>query len=105
MRAGLVVVLLLLLAAVAIAEDSASKPTTRYTASASSKSMALPFHFYGGENRSAVGDDPQKNVCLDLRTMVVARDEHDADATHVVSQRTCTPARQFQTKAAVVNPR
>src|SRR6201995_3391020 len=51
----------------------------------------------------AADDSAQSNVCLALRTMVVARDEKQSDATHLVSQRTCTPARQFQMKSAVVS--
>jgi len=45
----------------------------------------------------------QNDTCLTLRTLVVARDYQQSDSTHLVSQRTCTPARQFQMKSAVVN--
>jgi hypothetical protein len=105
MRSIRVVVVLLSLAVAMMAQDSSLKELPRYKQHSSAKPAAVPFHFYGAENRSTVGDDPRKDVCLDLHTMVVARDDKQTDATHLVSQRTCTPARQFQTKAAVVNPR
>ena len=44
-----------------------------------------------------------EDTCLALHTLVVARDEKRSDSTHLVSQSTCTPARQFQMKSAVVN--
>ena len=46
----------------------------------------------------------QNDTCLALHTLVVARDAQHSDATHLVSQRDCTPARQFQTKSAVTVP-
>jgi len=41
-------------------------------------------------------------VCLTLHTLQVTRDAQHSDSTHLVSQRTCTPARQFEMKSAVV---
>ena len=39
-------------------------------------------------------------VCLTLHTLQVARDE-GSDSTHLVAERTCTPAHQFEMKSAV----
>jgi len=50
------------------------------------------------DTRAEDGDD----ICLTMHTMQVARDEKGSDATHLVAERTCTPASQFQTKSAVV---
>ena len=47
--------------------------------------------------------DATPDVCLSMHTLVVARDDKHSDATRLVAQHTCTPARQFQTKSAVGN--
>jgi hypothetical protein len=81
---------------------SKSHPTRSFSAATPT---AVPYFPRDEVNRSGVaGDDSaESNVCLALRTMVVARDEVHSDSTHLVSQRTCTPAQQFQMKSAVVN--
>ena len=41
------------------------------------------------------------DFCLTMHTLVVAR-EDGGDSTHLVAHRTCTPARKFEMKSAVV---
>jgi hypothetical protein len=50
-----------------------------------------------GEN---VWELERDGVCYTLRTYVVARDEKDSDATHVVREARCLPASKLQFKTA-----
>jgi len=54
--------------------------------------------------RQQVEPSPADNLCLTMHTFQVARDEARADATHLVAERTCTPAQRFQTKSAIGVP-
>ena len=51
--------------------------------------------------RTGVENVLADETCLTLHTLVVAR-EGGGDSTNIVAQRTCTPARQFATKSAVM---
>ena len=53
--------------------------------------------------RTGTGATTSDDTCLTLHTLVVARESKGSDSTRLVSQHTCTPARQFQMKSAVVN--
>jgi hypothetical protein len=106
----LVATLLVVLAGrIALGQDFALRSGSKSHSARSSSAAtptAVPYFPRTEVNRSgeSAGDDSaESNVCLALRTMVVARDDNRSDSTHLVSQRTCTPSRQFQMKSAVVN--
>jgi len=48
---------------------------------------------------ASLGDDFS---CFTMRSYIMARDDKTSDATHLVRQVKCTPARKFSVKSAVV---
>jgi hypothetical protein len=59
--------------------------------------LAQPLLEYGGD--LVVRDTPENDgLCYTMRTYVMAREDKTSDATHLVCEAKCTPARKFQFK-------
>jgi len=51
-------------------------------------------------HETTLGDDYS---CFTMRSYIMARDDKDSDATHLVRKVKCTPARKFSVKSADVH--
>jgi hypothetical protein len=52
--------------------------------------------------RTTVLQSQEDLTCYTIRSMKVARDNKDSDATHLVGSSTCQPANRYQMKSAVL---